>query len=782
VKISERFDKTWVLVSVGGLFRTETGEHEYVPVPRDILLDLQEDGNERLLGFGAYYSFGEQLREDWVQVLDGADRNGTVLHIGAMFKWEDGKSVRYFIRRIEWAEERTAFWDWMFLNEEFGLRVQLKKTVISRDTSEQKIVRKVVPSAEVIRDKVKRVINEIDTRPQQEVRYVEYEEIPEQPRVSQRVVTEEYVPLRQSQQVIRSFPESRSSDKWVSVEQELPQSKQPTGGFIVKRSTATEVVRPIESRSSEKLVSVEQELPQIKQPTGGFVVKRSTETEVGRPIESRSSEKLVSVEQELPQSKQPTGGFVVKRSTATEVGRPIESRSSEKLVSVEQELPQIKQPSVGFIMKRLSATEVFRPTTTSYTNQVTDNIRTSPDRKTTTSTTTTTNNRRTTKTPKREQHAPKHSPVVEVEENESSFRHSPVQPSEQKAPTPVKTKIEYGYNGAPIRPTVNTTTTTTTTSKRRTKNLTTKPDELVPEPAQRPSDRVVSISETTEPTKGKTQRQATKWVPQEESSEEEKASERVVSMHSNTKDSQGKTRRQVTKWTKNQTTTEGWQQGDSSHEETERDPIEQSPPQVRRIPTHTSLKSERSQRSQPSRESLQNIRQTTTTEHQNRQTWESEDRDREHRRAQDEADRRRRQEESEERDRRRHQDDQDERDRRLQASEGRRKDNEAWKITLEQNIRAKIEAEEREKNLKNSRIMEEEYRLLRLEEEKRLKDQREQENELARLRGLEERRKRVEEEADAEKRRVARAEEERLWASELERRRVEEEEKLRLFG
>jgi len=37
VKIGEGFDHNWTLISVGGLFRTETGEVEYVIVPREIL-------------------------------------------------------------------------------------------------------------------------------------------------------------------------------------------------------------------------------------------------------------------------------------------------------------------------------------------------------------------------------------------------------------------------------------------------------------------------------------------------------------------------------------------------------------------------------------------------------------------------------------------------------------------------------------------------------------------------------------------------------------------------
>ena len=822
-----------MLVSIGGLFRTETGESEYVSVPRDILLDLKEDKGERLLGFGAYYGFGGEGsgKEDWLQVLDGSDRLGTLISIGAMFKWEDVRSVRYFIRRVEWAEERREFWDWMFLNEEFGLRVQHKKTVISRDSSEQKLVRKVVPSAEVIQNRVKTVIDQIDTRPQQEVRYVEYEEFPEQQQLqgSHRVVVEEYLPPRYSEPVIRRDPSQRSSDKWVSVvDQEPTQRKQPTGGFITKKSiVTTENAGPSPNQNT---TNTTREVTDFGRPATWRYSNQVTEVRETSPTWHTTNTQ--EIRQSTSKKPQPSpGGRIstmkhVTRYTNGET-QPVQNVKTTKYVTTknwetqktitsDKPGPQThvqfeENPEPSYRSRSLPSMpeEVFLEVPEDDDYEVADvntsHVQMSPDvtpepikrdpipedlsvpgsrRRThcTTTTTTTTNKGQTAKTPKCGGTGPQHSPVLEVEENGPSMSHSPGQPSNQYAQSPIKTKIEYGNDGRRI-----TSTTTTTTTNNILTTKTPKRDEKGPD-SNRPSTRVVSISENTGPTKGKTKRQGTKWDRNPPADEDSSQNDPENDSRKNPKpslpaDSTRTTSKPTHYIVKNNTTTHGWQQDDSSPEPNELPPTEQSPAQgFRRVPTHTTLRSDRSPPTSTPRSSLQNIRTTTTTTNHNRTLWESEDRDRALRRDQDEADRLRRAEESAERNRRRLQDDLDERNRRLQASADRRKHNEAWRLEVEHNLRVKIEAEERQKTLQTSRLMEEEYRLLRVEEEKKLKELRDQEDRRRRLEEEEEERRRRLEEEEGEKRRRARLEEERLWKVEVEKRRAEEEEGLRLFG
>jgi len=77
VKIGERFLHSWQLVSIGGLFRTETGEYEYVIIPREILLDLEDNVNESLLGFGIFYE-SDDHDEGWIKVDNSSTEKGSV--------------------------------------------------------------------------------------------------------------------------------------------------------------------------------------------------------------------------------------------------------------------------------------------------------------------------------------------------------------------------------------------------------------------------------------------------------------------------------------------------------------------------------------------------------------------------------------------------------------------------------------------------------------------------------------------------------------------------------
>lgn len=164
VRIGEKLSKNWAPISIGGLFRTENGDYEYVVIPREVLLDLDQNVNENLLGFGVFYENAE-LDHDWIKLNDVSTEPGTLLYIGARFCYEDNKEMRYFIRRIEWIEVRDSYYDWVFVNEEFALRVHRKRN----RSKEPEVVQKPKPSPKrpdpvKVENRVKRIINEIDTK------------------------------------------------------------------------------------------------------------------------------------------------------------------------------------------------------------------------------------------------------------------------------------------------------------------------------------------------------------------------------------------------------------------------------------------------------------------------------------------------------------------------------------------------------------------------------------------------------------------------------------------
>jgi len=164
VRIGEKLQRRWTLVSVGGLFRTESGEFEFVVIPREVLLDLNQNVNENLLGFGVFYENGA-LDHDWIKVNDNSSESGVLLYVGARFCYEDNNEIRYFIRRVEWIEVRHSYYDWVFVNEEFALRVH-RKRVTSKETTvpvETKKPGPKRPSPVQVEDRVKNIINNIDT-------------------------------------------------------------------------------------------------------------------------------------------------------------------------------------------------------------------------------------------------------------------------------------------------------------------------------------------------------------------------------------------------------------------------------------------------------------------------------------------------------------------------------------------------------------------------------------------------------------------------------------------